>query len=114
VDQVDLLVEQRVHRLVFCNRLLMRLHLLKAVVQPEPRHAESGYRWDVFVHRSGALFAPDLCLFFVGQPRSGLRPIILRLKPGHFGAVALPVFVITDCVALLGFRCLKTGHDYGV
>ena len=64
MDQGDLLVEQRVQRrLVFGNRLLMRLHLPNAVVQPELHHAESGYRLDVLIHWSSALFAHDLCLF---------------------------------------------------
>jgi len=77
VDQVDSLVEQRVQRrLVFRNRLLMRLHLLNAVVQPESRHAESGYQLDVFVHRSSALFAHDLCLFLFGN----CQPDLLRLS----------------------------------
>ena len=75
MDQVDSLVEQRVQRrLVFRNRLLMRLHLLNAVVQPESRHAESGYQLDAFVHRSSALFAHDLCLFLFGNCEARLRP----------------------------------------
>ena len=67
MDQVDLIVEQRIQRrLVLRNRFLMRLHLLKAVFQPESRHAESGYRCGCFVHRSSALFAHDLCLLLIG------------------------------------------------
>ena len=51
----------------------MRLHLLNAVVQPESRHAESGYRLDVFVHRSSALFAQTYG-FFSWQLQGRLRP----------------------------------------
>jgi hypothetical protein len=52
----------------------MRLHLLNAVVQPESRHAESGYQLDVFVHRSSALFAQTYVFFSLATA----RPVFVR------------------------------------